>query len=98
MTGVQTCALPISTEWDRSVLGVRDLGSNVAEWTGDHDERAATVKGAEPGLRPELFFRYARRTKNSVAQLLDRSPGRGFRCAQKFTLSSEKEDGDGSDG
>ncbi|MCA8910142.1 MAG: protein kinase [Planctomycetes bacterium] len=87
-----------TTEWDRSVLGVRDLGSNVAEWTGDHDERAATVKGAEPGLRPELFFRYARRTKNSVAQLLDRSPGRGFRCAQKFTLSSEKEDGDGSDG
>ncbi|MCA8947557.1 MAG: SUMF1/EgtB/PvdO family nonheme iron enzyme, partial [Planctomycetes bacterium] len=24
-----------TTEWDRSSLGVRDLGSNVAEWTGD---------------------------------------------------------------
>ncbi|MCA8936063.1 MAG: protein kinase [Planctomycetes bacterium] len=89
-----------TTEWDRSVIGVRDLGSNVSEWTGDHNERVATVKGAEPGLRAELFYRYARRAKNSVAQLLDRSTGRGFRCAQKFSLSSEDnpEDGNGSDG
>lgn len=98
--GVATAREVGTTEWDRSIIGVRDLGSNVAEWTGDHNERISTVKGAEPGLRPELFFRYARRAKNSVAQLLDRSPGRGFRCAQKFSLSSEDnpEDGDGSDG
>jgi formylglycine-generating enzyme required for sulfatase activity/tRNA A-37 threonylcarbamoyl transferase component Bud32 len=79
-----------TTEWDRSVLGVRDLGSNVAEWTAERADNRVTVKGAEPGLRPELFFRYARRTKHSVAQLLDRSTGRGFRCAQDFKLNEDE--------
>ncbi|MBZ0136165.1 MAG: protein kinase [Planctomycetes bacterium] len=79
-----------TTEWDHSPLGVRDLGNNVAEWTGDIRDNHAVVKGAEPGLRPELFFRYARRAKNSVAQLLDRSYGRGFRCANDFKLSEDE--------
>lgn len=81
-----------TTEWDRSVLGVRDLGSNVAEWTAQREENRAVVKGAEPGLRPELFFRYARRAKHSVGQLLDRSTGRGFRCAKDFELSEDGDD------
>ncbi|MCB9931797.1 MAG: protein kinase [Planctomycetes bacterium] len=79
-----------TTEWDRSALGVRDLGSNVAEWTSERAENRATVKGAEPGLRPELFFRYARRAKHSVGQLLDRSTGRGFRCARDFKLNEDE--------
>lgn len=79
-----------TTEWDRSPLGVRDMGSNVAEWTGEVDGDRATVKGSEPGLRTELFFRYARRAKNSVAQLLDRSYGRGFRCASDFRLDQDE--------
>ena len=85
-----------TTEWDRSKLGVRDLGTNVAEWTTDNDDKRATVKGAEPGLRPELFFRYARRAKNSVAQKMDRSAGRGFRCASELKLSKD-DDKDGAD-
>ena len=79
-----------TTEWDHSPLGVRDMGSNVAEWTSDLYGNRAVVKGAEPGLRPELFFRYARRAKNSVAQLLDRSYGRGFRCANDFKLGDDE--------
>lgn len=79
-----------TTEWDRSPLGVRDMGSNLSEWTGAAESNRAIVKGAEPGLRAELFFRYARRAKNSVAQLLDRSYGRGFRCASDFKLSDDE--------
>ncbi|MBK9974712.1 MAG: protein kinase [Planctomycetes bacterium] len=85
-----------TTEWDQSPLGVRDMGCNVAEWTGSASVDRATVKGAEPGMRPELFFRYARRAKNSVAALADRSFGRGFRCARLFTLQDGKDSGDGS--
>jgi serine/threonine protein kinase/formylglycine-generating enzyme required for sulfatase activity len=81
---------PVGTaEWDHNRHGVRDMGSNVAEWTsrvtGNHAR--AVVKGAEPGLRRELFLRFARRTKNSSAQLLERSPGRGFRCMEELSLN-----------
>ena len=84
-----------TTEWDRSTTGARDMGTNVAEWTSEANGTTATVKGAEPGLRAELFFRYARRAKNSVATLLDRSSGRGFRCAEDFSLNSKGKEGDG---
>ena len=94
--GVATAREVGTTEWDRSSLGVRDLGSNVAEWTADAaDATRAIVKGAEPGMRPELFFRYARRAKNSVAQMMDRSTGRGFRCAKELKLSKDGSDGSG---
>lgn len=87
-----------TTEWDQSSLGVRDLGCNVSEWTGDSTGSRATIKGAEPGLRPELYFRYARRAKNSQANLLDRSPGRGFRCVRVFTLQDVTDPKDPKDG
>ncbi len=77
-----------TTEWDMSLLGVRDLGCNVAEWTAANGNHRATIKGAEPGLGSELFFRYARRAKNSVARMTDRSGGRGFRCVREFALES----------
>lgn len=83
-----------TTEWDASARGVRDMGCNVAEWTARRNEGRGIVKGAPPGLRPELWFRYARRAKNSVARLMDRGEGRGFRCAQDFNLG-EKDGGDG---
>jgi hypothetical protein len=53
------------------------------------------VKGAEPGLRAELFFRYSRRAKNSTADLLSRPLGRGFRCIRVFTLEDIKDPKDG---
>jgi len=84
-----------TTEWDQSPLGVRDMGSNVSEWTDDNADQRATVKGAEPGLRAELFFRYARRAKNSSADLLSRPLGRGFRCIRVFTLQDIKDPKDG---
>lgn len=80
-----------TTEWDTSLLGVRDLGCNVSEWTAKVSGNRAMVKGAEPGLGPELFFRYARRAKNSGAILDQRSSGRGFRCVRVFSLDSEKD-------
>jgi serine/threonine protein kinase/formylglycine-generating enzyme required for sulfatase activity len=92
-TGVASAREVGTTEWDGSSTGVRDLGSNVAEWTGGLSEGKPIVKGAEPGLRPELFFRYARRAKHSLADAMDRSNGRGFRCAKDLALT---EDGDGS--
>jgi len=81
-----------TTEWDASPIGVRDLGTNVAEWTADLTEAGAIVKGAEPGLRPELFFRYARRSKHSLAEAMERSSGRGFRCAKDLNLSEDGDD------
>jgi formylglycine-generating enzyme required for sulfatase activity/tRNA A-37 threonylcarbamoyl transferase component Bud32 len=82
-----------STDWDASRHGVRDLGSNVAEWTSqlNGNQGRAVVKGAEPGMGRELFFRYARRAKNSSAPLLDRSPGRGFRCMEELSLDLREE-------
>ncbi|MBX3460638.1 MAG: protein kinase [Planctomycetes bacterium] len=84
-----------TAEWDANPTGARDMGSNVAEWTSGLSEETAVAKGAEPGLRAELWFRYARRAKISVAPLLDRSAGRGFRCIETFTLDSKDKDGDG---
>ena len=71
--------------WDRNELGVRDMGCNGAEWTsGMANNGRGIVKGAEPGLKLELFLHFARRAKNSSAPLSDRSLGRGFRCAQDY--------------
>ncbi|MCC7508444.1 MAG: protein kinase [Planctomycetes bacterium] len=83
-----------TAEWDSNPTGARDMGSNVAEWTSLAKGGAATVKGAEPGLRAELWFRYARRAKVSYSPLLDRSSGRGFRCIQTFTFEGKDGDGD----
>ncbi|MBV6515457.1 MAG: protein kinase [Planctomycetaceae bacterium] len=74
-----------TAEWAKNALGVYDLGCNCAEWTdGAFSPGRAVVKGAETGLRPDLFLGYARRAKNSSAQLADRSAGRGFRCVQEY--------------
>ncbi len=74
-----------TAEWDRNALGVRDLGCNGAEWTATpHSAGRAVFKGAEPGMKLELFLRFARRAKNSSAPLADRSLGRGFRCVRDF--------------
>jgi formylglycine-generating enzyme required for sulfatase activity len=74
-----------SAEWDHNPNGIKDLGCNCAEWT-DSDQGAGRViiKGAETGLRPDLFLRYARRAKNSFAKPADRTTGRGFRCVQDY--------------
>lgn len=84
-----------TAEWDKNPLGVRDMGSNVSEWTSSMHKQRSVVKGSEPGLRAELFFRYARRAKNSFASLSDRSMGRGFRCVKPLELNTEK-DNDGA--
>jgi formylglycine-generating enzyme required for sulfatase activity len=81
------------TDWDASPINCRDMGSNVAEWTAERADGTAVVKGAEPGLHPRLFERYARRAKNSFAKLADRSEGRGFRCIEDFVYDAKK-DGD----
>ena len=84
-----------TTEWDKHPTGVRDLGCNVAEWTDSRQEPGrAVVKGAEPGMKPELFFRYARRAKNSLSKLAERAEGRGFRCVREFSLE-KKDNGNG---
>lgn len=79
--------------WD-SARGIpRDMGNNVAEWTALRDGGRAQVRGAEPGLPTELYYRYARRAKVSVAPLSERSLGRGFRCIGEI----KPESGDGND-
>jgi formylglycine-generating enzyme required for sulfatase activity/tRNA A-37 threonylcarbamoyl transferase component Bud32 len=83
--GVKTLREVGTAEWDHNELGVRDMGCNGAEWTASPiGEGRAVVKGAEPGLKLELFMHFARRAKNSSAGLADRSLGRGFRCAQDY--------------
>ncbi|CAG0927837.1 partial Serine/threonine-protein kinase Pkn1, partial [Planctomycetaceae bacterium] len=83
--GVKTLREVGTATWDHNELGVRDLGCNGAEWTSSPTGLGrAVVKGAEPGLKLELFLHFARRTKNSSAALSDRSLGRGFRCAQDY--------------
>ncbi len=83
--GVKTLREVGTAEWDRNALGVRDLGCNGAEWTATpHSAGRAVFKGAEPGMKLELFLRFARRAKNSSAPLADRSLGRGFRCVRDF--------------
>ena len=79
-----------TAEWDKNALGIKDLGHNCAEWTGSSgSEGRVIVKGAETGLRPDLFLRYARRAKNSFAKMADRTPGRGFRCVQDYVPKKE---------
>ncbi len=74
-----------TAEWDQNVNGIKDLGHNCAEWTDSTvADGRSIVKGAETGLRPDLFLRYARRAKNSFAKMADRTTGRGFRCAQDY--------------
>ncbi len=83
--GVPTLREVGTAPWDRNELGVRDMGCNGAEWTGGMANNGrGIVKGAEPGLKLELFLHFARRAKNSSAPLADRSLGRGFRCAQDY--------------
>ncbi|MCC6573248.1 MAG: SUMF1/EgtB/PvdO family nonheme iron enzyme [Planctomycetes bacterium] len=75
-----------TAEWDRNPLNIRDLGSNCSEWTDTRIQNSprVVVKGAQPGLKPELFLRFARRAKISSAKLADRNEGRGFRCVSEF--------------
>ncbi len=81
-----------TAEWDKNPLGIRDLGHNCSEWTGGAgSEGRVIVKGAETGLRADLFLRYARRAKNSSAKMLDRSAGRGFRCVQEYKPTKKTE-------
>jgi formylglycine-generating enzyme required for sulfatase activity len=82
------------TSWDASPIKCRDMGSNVAEWTAERSNGTAVVKGAEPGLHPRLFERYARRAKSSFAKPADRSTGRGFRCIEDFVYDAKKDDDD----
>ncbi len=83
--GVKSLREVGTAEWDKNLLSVRDLGCNGAEWTGSmHSNGRALFKGSEPGLKIELFLRFARRVKNSSAPLADRSSGRGFRCVRDF--------------
>jgi serine/threonine protein kinase/formylglycine-generating enzyme required for sulfatase activity len=85
MGGVPTLREVGTAPWDRNELGVRDMGCNSAEWTGSANQNGRVIiKGAEPGLKPELFLHFARRAKNSFAPPTDRSLGRGFRCAQDY--------------
>jgi formylglycine-generating enzyme required for sulfatase activity len=82
-----------TASWAVSSRNCSDMGSNVAEWTADvRDDGKSIVKGSEPGLGNDLFHRYARRAKNSVADRSDRSPGRGFRCIETFSADSGKDD------
>ncbi|MEE9312831.1 MAG: bifunctional serine/threonine-protein kinase/formylglycine-generating enzyme family protein, partial [Planctomycetota bacterium] len=87
MNGVPESRAVGTSDWDASPRGPRDMGSNVAEWTASLKGKRAIIKGAEPGLGIELFLRYARRAKDSVARRGDRSIGRGFRCARDFDLA-----------
>ncbi|MCF6228107.1 MAG: protein kinase [Planctomycetes bacterium] len=87
MNGVPEPRAVGTSDWDASPRGPRDMGSNVAEWTASLKGKRAIIKGAEPGLAIELFLRYARRAKDSVARRGDRSIGRGFRCAKDFDLA-----------
>jgi len=87
-----------AADWDTLPQAkCRDMGSNVAEWTNRHTpDGSAIVKGAEPGLHPDLFFHYARRAKNSFARLLERSEGRGFRCIEDFQVDNKDADAQGN--
>jgi serine/threonine protein kinase/formylglycine-generating enzyme required for sulfatase activity len=79
-----------TAEWDHNVNGIKDLGHNCAEWTDSADAQGRSIiKGAETGIRPDLFLRYARRAKNSFAKMADRTSGRGFRCAQDYVPKKE---------
>ena len=85
VAGVQRLRDVGSAEWDQNVNGIKDLGHNCAEWSDSKgSEGRIIVKGAETGIRPDLFLRYARRAKNSFAKLSDRTSGRGFRCVQDY--------------
>ncbi|CAG0927223.1 partial Serine/threonine-protein kinase PknB, partial [Planctomycetaceae bacterium] len=79
-----------TAEWDKNPNGIKDLGHNCAEWTASTgNEGRIIVKGAETGIRPDLFLRYARRAKNSFAKMADRTSGRGFRCVQDYVPKKE---------
>ena len=96
MTGVQTCALPISREKGQSPYGVQDLAGNLYEWVTDwYDDAFYTshpisnprgpVEGTAKVQRGGSYTNTPYRLRASFRTKDDpteHDPHVGFRCAQ----------------
>ena len=89
MTGVQTCALPISLIWLQIILGLIIAATTALGYRFRLQQKAAQIRNAELEQKQTVLAEYIKKMKNTTANLVKEGVDEDF---GEWRLSSAERD------